>query len=53
MNPRHFENDNLKADIWKMKNIQHGLVQKRRLVSGRVQKHFVNVNKFKLELLGN
>jgi len=29
LNPQHFEND-----IWKMKNIQHGLVQKGRLVSG-------------------
>jgi len=42
-----------KMDIWKIKNIQHSLVQRGRLVSGWVQKVFVNANNFKLELLGN
>jgi len=33
-------------DNWKMKNIQHGLVQRGRLVSGRVQKAFCKCEQF-------
>jgi len=44
------ESKHLENDIWKMKNIQHGLVPRGRLVSGQFKKFF-RVNK--LELLDN
>jgi len=49
-NPGHFKNDswktdkslmdNWKIDVWKMMNLQHGLVRRERSASGRVQNSF-------------